>query len=74
MEKQSFIVVIEKDPDTNLYVGEVHGLPGCHTQGETVDELIRNMKEVIELCLEEHKADKLTLPKFVGVQQVEVVA
>lgn len=55
MKKYVFTVVIEKDPDANLYVGEVPGLQGCHTQGETIDKLMENMREVIELCIESRK-------------------
>ena len=73
MKKYNFTVVIEKDPDTGLYVGEVPGLTGCHTQGKTIDELLSNMKEVIELCLEVQKEQISNVPRFVGVQQIEVV-
>lgn len=45
-------VVIEKDAETNMYVGKVSGLPGGHSQGATIDELMANMKEVLELCQE----------------------
>jgi predicted RNase H-like HicB family nuclease len=44
---------IEKDPETGLYVAIVPGIPGAHTQAETLDELQENLKEVLELCLEE---------------------
>ena len=44
---------IEKDPETGLYVASVPGIPGAHTQAETLDELKNNLKEVVELCLEE---------------------
>lgn len=44
---------IEKDPETGLYVTVVPGIPGAHTQAETLDELYKNLKEVVELCLEE---------------------
>ena len=43
---------IEKDPGTELYVAVVPGIPGAHTQAETLDELCKNLKEVVELCLE----------------------
>jgi len=70
--KRSFTVIIEKDEDTGMYVGEVPGLSGCHTQGKTIDKLMKSMREVIELCLE-MEADKVhNLPKFVGLQQIEV--
>ncbi|MFH1777030.1 MAG: type II toxin-antitoxin system HicB family antitoxin [Candidatus Omnitrophota bacterium] len=36
-----------------MYVGIVHGIPGAHTQAENLDKLQKNLKEVIELCLEE---------------------
>jgi predicted RNase H-like HicB family nuclease len=41
--------IIEKCPDTNLYVGYIPGVPGAHTQAETLEELNENLKEVIEL-------------------------
>ena len=41
---------IEKDPETGLYVAIVPGIPGAHTQAETLDELQENLKEVLELC------------------------
>ncbi len=64
---------VEKDPETNLYVGIVPGIPGAHTQAETLDELQKNLKEVVELCLEEMDAEsRMQLPEFVGTQQVEV--
>lgn len=44
--------VSERCPDTGLYVGYVLGLPGAHSQGETLDELGDNLREVIALLLE----------------------
>ena len=64
---------IERDPETGLYVGIVPGIPGAHTQAETLDELQANLKEVVELCIEEMDAEaKSNLPEFVGLQQFEV--
>ena len=64
--------VVEQDPETGLYVGIVPGLPGAHTQGATLDELMANLREVAELVLEEDASLKDRLPRFVGVQQIEV--
>lgn len=50
--KKHFKIVIEKDESADMYVGEVPGLPGCHTHGKTIGELTKNMQEVIELCLD----------------------
>ena len=64
-----FYVMIERDED-GIYVGEVPQLPACYSQGTTLDELMINMREVIELCLEEETAEGLS--EFVGVQKVFV--
>jgi predicted RNase H-like HicB family nuclease len=65
---------IEFDPETNLYVGIVPGIPGAHTQAANLDELQHNLQEVVELCLEEYGEDFGSLPRLVGLQQVEVSA
>ena len=70
---KTFTAYVEWDPDTRLYVGIVPGIPGAHTQGATLDELHKNLKEVIELCLEEYKGRVKDLPHFVGLQQIEVM-
>ncbi|WP_073037998.1 type II toxin-antitoxin system HicB family antitoxin [Desulfacinum infernum] len=46
---RTFSEVIEKCPDTGLYVGYVPGFPGAHTQAESLDELRRNLREVIDM-------------------------
>jgi predicted RNase H-like HicB family nuclease len=63
---------IELDEETGLYVGIVPGIPGAHTQAASLDELRANLQEVLELCLEEQTDLRERLPKFVGVQQIEV--
>ncbi|HDQ26112.1 MAG TPA: type II toxin-antitoxin system HicB family antitoxin [bacterium] len=70
--KKSLVAYIERDPDTQLLIGEVPGIPGAHTQAESMDELIANLKEVLELCLEEQKKSRIKIPQFVGVQEIEV--
>lgn len=69
---KTFVAYIEFDPETNLYVGIVPGVPGAHTQGATLDELQKNLKEVLELCLEELGGMAEDWPRFVGLQQIEV--
>jgi predicted RNase H-like HicB family nuclease len=68
--KREFYVVIEQDED-GIFVGEVPQLPGCYTQGHTLDELMNNIREVIELCLEELTENEVW-PEFVGIQKVLV--
>jgi predicted RNase H-like HicB family nuclease len=65
-----FTAVVERCPDTGLYVGFVPGFPGAHTQGETLDELNKNLKEVIEMLLEDGVPKLET--EFVGTQTVMV--
>ncbi|MBP9016089.1 MAG: type II toxin-antitoxin system HicB family antitoxin [Candidatus Atribacteria bacterium] len=69
---KNLVVYIEWDPETKLYVGIVPDIPGVHTQGATWDELQKNLKEVLELCLEENPDWKEGLPHFVGLQEIEV--
>jgi predicted RNase H-like HicB family nuclease len=71
---KKFTAYIEHDPETDLYVGIVPGIPGAHTQAATLDELQENLKEVLELCLEEYKGSLEELPEFVGLQQIEIAA
>lgn len=67
---KSYTVVIERCPDTGLYVGAVPGFPGAHSQGETLDELQANMREVISMLLEDGEPALESV--FVGVQTVQV--
>jgi len=65
-----FTAVIEKCKSTGLYVGYIPGLPGAHSQAETLDELNKNLKEVVELILED--GDPSVDSEFVGTQSVKV--
>ena len=67
MKNKEFYVVIERDED-GMYIGEVSQLKACYSQGETIDELMKNIKEVIEMCLEELEEELTT--EFIGVQKV----
>ena len=69
---RTFTAYVEWDPETKLYVGIVPGIAGAHTQGANLDELQKNLAEVLSLCLEEYKGSLEDLPKFVGLQQIEV--
>jgi predicted RNase H-like HicB family nuclease len=69
MKNKEFYVVIERDED-GIYIGEVPQLKACYSQGETVDELMQNIREVIAMCLEELEEESTT--EFIGVQRVIV--
>ena len=64
---RDFYVMIERDED-GYYVGEVPQLRACYSQGRTLDELMANIREAIQLCLEDQEEKEL--PEFVGLQRV----
>jgi predicted RNase H-like HicB family nuclease len=49
----SYKVVIERCEDTGLFVGYLPDFPGAHSQGETLDEVHENLKEVIAMMLDD---------------------
>jgi predicted RNase H-like HicB family nuclease len=67
---RNFSAVIERDPDTGLFVGFVPGFPGAHSQGATLDELKANLQEVIAMLLED--GEPVLESELVGVQNVVV--
>lgn len=71
---KTFTAYIEWDPESKLYIGIIPSVHGAHTQGATLDELHKNLKEVLELCLEDAKerGEATDFPEFFGLQQIEV--
>ena len=67
---QSYTAVVERCPHTGLYVGYVPGFPGAHSQGETLEELNDNLKEVIAMILDDGAS--AMAGEFVGTQVVVV--
>ncbi len=64
----TYTAVVERCAGTNLYVGYVPGFPGAHSQGETLDELNTNLKEVIQMLLE--NGEPTLDAEFIGTQNV----
>jgi len=67
----NFPVIIEQSDD-GWYVALVPDIPGCYTQGKTIDQTIERIKEAIEVCIEGDKEDFAMPMKFIGLQQVQV--
>ena len=67
---KKYTIVIEKDED-GWYVSEVVGLPGCHTQGKTIDQLMERTKEAIKAYLESTEEPEIS-GTFIGIRQIEV--
>jgi len=64
-------VVIERDEE-GWYIASVPALPGCHTQGQTFDEVIERVREAIELCLETGEVPQSL--NFVGIHRISIAA
>lgn len=67
---RTYTAVVERCPDTRLYVGYVPGFPGAHSQGETLEELNDNLKEVIAMLLDD--GEPTLEGEYVGTQTVVV--
>lgn len=66
----AYTAVIERDPETALYVGHIPGFRGAHSQGETIEVLMENLKEVVEMLLED--GEPVLEGEFVGTATVKV--
>jgi len=67
---RKYTIIVEEDEEGWL-VSEVVGLPGCHTQAKSMDQLLERTKEAIQAYLGTEKKPTIS-EKFVGVQQIEV--
>lgn len=77
----NFKVILEQDED-GLFIASAPALPGCHTQGETYEKVLKNIKEAIELCLDEAKNNSAyksqidlaenTQDKFLGITNIPI--
>jgi predicted RNase H-like HicB family nuclease len=67
---RTFTAIIERCPDTGLFIGYVPGFPGAHSQGDSLDELSENLSEVISMLLED--GEPTLDSEFVGTQTVQV--
>ena len=67
---KTFTAIVGQCIETGLYIGFVPGFSGAHTQAETLDELNQNLKEVIEMLLED--GVPAIENRFVGLQNIEV--
>ena len=74
LKVKTFDVILEKD-EANWFIADVPALQGCHTQGKTKKEALKNVKEAIELCLEVQAEKKIKRKTpFVSIERVSVYA
>ena len=67
---RNFTAVVERDPETGLFVGYIPGWTGAHSQGATLDELRENLREVVTMLLED--GDPRLEAEFIGTQSIAV--
>ena len=67
---REYTAVVEQDPETGLYVGYIPGFPGAHSQAVTLDELNTNLREVVEMLLED--GEPMLEVEFVGTQRISL--
>ena len=67
---KTFTAVVEKCPETGLFVGYIPGIPGAHSQGATQEELQENLKEVLEMLAEDGELKPEA--EYVGTQLITV--
>ena len=66
----TYTAVVERYPETRFYVGYVPGFPGAHSQGETIEELSENLKEVIAMLLDDGEAQMEA--EYIGTRTIVV--
>jgi len=71
MKTDQFTVYIEQDED-GMFVGSIPAIPSCHAEGRTQDEMMKNLSEVLQLCLRNINKKELSQTKFVGIQNLEL--
>ena len=71
MKNLFFTVYIEQDED-GIFVGSIPTVPSCHAEGRTQKEMLKNLQEVLKLCLRNVNARAVGKTRFVGIQNLEV--
>jgi predicted RNase H-like HicB family nuclease len=70
VKKLHLPIIIEMDED-GYYIVSCPSFKGCHSYGKTIDEALKNIREVINICLEETKTEELN--EFVGLREMEII-
>ena len=71
MKKSPFMAYIEQDED-GMFIGTIPTIPSCHAEGRTQKEMLKNLQEVLKLCLRNVNVKEVEKTKFVGIQNLEI--
>lgn len=69
MKKNQFTVYIEQDED-GMFVGSIPSIPSCYAQGKTQPDMLKNLREVLTLCLRNMNKSEIPKNNFIGIQQL----
>lgn len=64
-------ILIEQDED-NIFIVSCPVFKGCHSYGKTIDEALANIREVVDMCLEEEKGTIKGINRFIGFREMQV--
>ena len=64
-------ILIEQDED-NMYIVSCPVFKGCHSYGKTVDEALNNIREVIQMCIDQEKENNFNLNRFIGFREMQI--
>ncbi len=64
-------ILVEQDED-NFYIVSCPVFKGCHSYGSNIDEALHNIREVIEMCMEEEEEKISEINRFVGFREMQI--
>lgn len=71
MKNLPFVAYIEQDED-GMFIGTIPSLSSCYAEGRTQKEMLKNLQEVLRLCLRNVDRKNVEKTRFVGIQNLEV--
>lgn len=73
MKNTSYTIYIEQDED-GMFIGSIPSVPSCYADGKTQKEMLKNLEQVLKLCLRNTNVKAMSKTRFVGIQNVEICA
>ena len=71
MKTFQYVVYIEQD-ENGIYIGSIPSIPSCYAEGDTQEEMLKNLREVATLCLRNTSTEDLSNSHFVGIQNLDL--
>lgn len=71
MKVEQYTVYIEQDED-GMFIGSIPAVPSCHAEGKTQEKMLKNLTEVLTLCLRNVNKNEIQKTKFIGIQNLEL--